>query len=197
MEHHTPHFTTSVYTFFVLMFCGGLLIACTLPQLTKARGSYLIRNDRGIMLFRKPLPLRRTLLAIAGFTFLIFLNTVFVASEGRNPLLGYFICVVPLILPVIFLYASGPNDIRLDGSQRTFEWTVGFPWNPVTQFGTFDDIKGISVSLQDGIELVMEKPGALSRSVNLCNSGTKAAAEALVEDLRREYGFAVVPYPKK
>ena len=197
MEHHAPHFSTSVYAFFVLMLCGGFLIACTLPQLVKARGSYLIRNDGGIMLFRKPLPLRRTLLAIAGFSFLIFLDIVFIASEGRNPLAGYFLCVVPLILPVIFLYASGPNDIRLDGSRRTYEWTVGFPWKPVTKFGTFDGIKGMSISFEDGVELVLEKPGALSKSVTLSSSGTNEAAKALVEKLKREYGFAVMPYPKK
>ena len=197
MEHHTSHFTAPVYAFFVLMLCGGFLIACTLPQLVKARGSYLITNDGGMMLFRKPLPLRRTCLAITGFTFLIFLNIVVIASEGRNPLAGYFICIVPLVLPVIFLYASGPNDIRLDGGRRTFERTVGFPWKPVTKFGTFDDIKGISISFQDGVELVLEKPVAFSKSVKLSSSGTNEAAKALVEELKQMYGFAVVPYPKK
>ena len=197
MEHHLSHLIASVYAFFVLMLCGGFLIACTLPQLVKARGSYLMQNDEGMMLFRKPLPLRRTLLTIAGFTFFIFLDTVFIASEGRNPLAGYFICIVPLILPVIFLYASGPNDIRLDRSRRTYEWTIGFPWKPVTKFGTFDDIKGIRVSLEDGVELVLEKPAALSKSVKLSSSGTNEAAKALVEELKRMYGFAVLPYSTK
>ncbi len=197
MEHHTPHFTHPFYAIIVLMLYGVGMMIYRIPQQNKVRGSYLVRKDRNMMLFRKPLPLRRFTLAAAGFGILLFISTLVLASEARNPPPAYVMSVATLSLPVLFLYLSGPSDIRLDGSQRTYERTQGFPWKPVTQFGTFSGIKGVSVSPQNSVQLVLEKPGAVSRGVMLCSTGTKATAEALVEELRQIYGFARVPYSTK
>ena len=197
MEQHAHHFNGAFVAHIVLMLYGVCMMIYAIPQQAKAQGSYLVRKEGSMMLFRKPLPLRRAILAAMGFGILLFFNTLMIALEARNPPPAYVMSVVALSLPVLFFYLSGPNDIRLDGNQRTFEQTVGFPWKPVTRFGTFSGIKGICVSPQNSVQLVMEKPSALSRSIILSSTGTKAAAEGLVEELKREYEFPIVPYPKK
>lgn len=197
MEHHAHHFVFSFYAHVTLILYGVGMMIYGIPQQTKARGSYLVRKDGNMMLFRKPLPLRRVTLAAVGFFCLLLINTLAIAIEARNPVPVYFMSLAALGLPMLFLYLSGPDDIRLDGSQRTYERTQGFSWKPVTKFGTFDGIKGISITPQNGVQLVLEKPGPIFGGIMLSSTGPKAAAQALVEDLKREYGFAVVPYPKK
>ena len=92
---------------------------------------------------------------------------------------------------------AGPDDIQLDGSRRTYEQKVGWPWKPTVSCGTFDDIKGIRISPQNTVYIHLKETEAVRIGIAIGRYGTKAAAEVLVEELKREYGFSVVPYPKK
>ncbi|MGI4788113.1 MAG: hypothetical protein ACRYFS_04605 [Janthinobacterium lividum] len=197
MEHHShPHNSLFLIMYAVMMAYGVGMMIYSIPQQAKARGSYLAWKDRNVMLFQKPLPLRRSILAASGFCVLMLLSLLAMAHGARNPFPMYLQSIVAVSLPVFFLYLSGPNDIRLDGGQRTYERTRGWPWKPVTQFGTFESVKGIAVSPQNSVLLLLEKSGTLSKGVILSSTGTKTAAEALVEELRQAYGFPIVPYPK-
>ena len=98
----------------------------------------------------------------------------------------------------MILYLCGPDDIRLDETKRTYERTVGWPWKPKMFFGSFNDVKGVCISPRNTVLLLMKKPDFVKSSgaIVLSSYGTNEAARALVEELSRVYGFAIVPYPK-
>ncbi len=198
MEYHAHHFGASFYARLgFLSLCGTVLMIYSITQLTKTRGSFLVWQDRNMMLFRKPLPLRRLALAGSGFLFLLFINNMAVsAAEGRNPLPAYVMCIVSLWLPLLALYEAGPDDLRLDGGQRTYERRFGWPWKPKTSYGTFDDIKGVRISPQNTVYIHLKETEAVRAGIAVGRHGITAAAEKLVEELKREYGFAVMPYPR-
>lgn len=197
MEHQAHHINIPFFAHIGVVLFGVVMMIYGVRQQSQARGSYLVRKDGKMMLFRKPLPMRRTTLAAAGFLTLLVLSLLVSAPYMRNPAPVYIQSMIGLSLPLFFLYLSGPDDIRLDGNQRAYERTIGWPWKPMTRFGSFEDIKGVCISPQNSVLLLLEKPGPISRGVVLSTSGTKTAAEALVEDLKREFGFPVAPYPKK
>ena len=96
------------------------------------------------------------------------------------------------------LYLSGPDDIRLDGKQRTYERTVGWPWKPAKRFGSFNGIKGVCISPLNTVWLLLEKPDFVksTNGIALSYLGASQPARALADELHRAYGFPVVPYPK-
>ncbi len=196
MEHHAHHFGASFYAGILLLtLCDTLLMIYIITQLTKARGSFLVRGDGNLMLFRKPLPLRRAAVAGFGLLSLIFIsNMVLVAGVVKDLLPAYVMCILALWLPVLSLHESGPDDIRLDGSQRVYERRFGWPWKPSTRSGSFDDIEGVRISRQNTVYIHLKQVKA---GIAVSSSGTKAAAEALVNELKREYGFPVLTYPKE
>lgn len=168
-------------------------------QPSKVHGSYLTQRDENAMLFRRPLSQRRISLAVCGlFLALLFVTLSLAAANGltwKQPAF-YYLSGDGLGLALLFVYLSGPRDIRLDASQRRYEMTTGWPWNPVTHFGSFDDIQGVSVSPSNTVSLQLKKPGAIFKGVVVSSSGTQMAAQALAEDLSREFNFPIVPYPK-
>ena len=101
-------------------------------------------------------------------------------------------------MSLILLYLSGPDDIRLDGNQRTYKRTVGWPWKPAMRFGSFSDVKGICISPRNTVLLLLEKPDFVksTNGIVLSYSGARQPARALVEEINRAYGFPIVPYPK-
>lgn len=91
---------------------------------------------------------------------------------------------------------AGPDDIRLDGNERTYEWTTGW-WKPIKRRGSFDDIKSIDLGAQNQVWLTIGKESATSKNTVLLNSsGTRVQAQAFAEDVSREFGFPIVPYKK-
>ncbi len=146
------------------------------------------------MVFHKPLSLRRSPLVIAGIMAVIAFVNLFMLRH--NSVIFAFNLVICFCLPTSLVYLSGPNDIRLDGDQRTYERTTGWPWNPVTQIGSFEDIKGVCVSPDGQAMLLMNRRTFPYKGVVLGSSGTQATAQALAEDVSREFGFPIVPYPK-
>ncbi len=145
------------------------------------------------MLFRRPLALRLSFAVITGFLALVeFVNALM--SRSNLPIL-FFTLITGFCLLAFFSYSTGPNDIRLDGDQRTYERTVGWPWKPATQLGSFEDIKGVCVYPDGQAMLLINKPNFLYKGVVLSKSST-AASQALAEKVSREFGFPVVPYPK-
>ncbi len=99
-------------------------------------------------------------------------------------------------LALFFVYLSGPRDIRLDANQHRYELTTGWPWKPITRFGSFGDIQDVSISPSNTVSLQMKKPGPIFKGVVVSSSGTQAAAQTLAENVSREFGFPIVPYPK-
>lgn len=197
MEPPLHHSAIPFYAHIAVVPYGVGMMIYAVPQQTKARGNYLVQKDGNTMLFRKPLPMRRATLAAASFLFLLVLSLLISAPYMRNPVPAYLPVVIGLSLPVFFLYLSGPDDIRLDGSRRTYERTIGWSWKPVTRFGTFDGIQGVAVSPRNSVLLMLKKPGPISRGVVLSSSGTNEAAKALVEEVKQRYGFPIVPYSTK
>lgn len=156
--------------------------------------SYLVWQEGKVMVFRKPPSLRRPLLVIAGIMTVV--EIVNLVMSRHNSLVFSFNLVTGFCLLAFLVYLSGPSDIRLDGDQRTYERITGWPWKPATQFGSFDDIKGVCVSLNGQAMLLMNKRIFPYKGVVLSSSGTKGTADALAEDLSREFGFPIVAYPK-
>ena len=185
MEPHVHHSVVPFYAHLVPMIYGVGMLIYAIPQQSKVKGSYLVRQEGNVMQFRKPLPMRRITLAAVGFLALLVLSLLISAPYARNPGQAFLPVVVGLGLPVLFLYLAGPDDIRLDGRQRTYERTVGWPWKPKTFAGPFNGVKGVCVSPRNSVLLLMEKSGPLTKGVVLSSSGPKAAAEALAEELKR------------
>ena len=146
------------------------------------------------MVFRKPLSSRRSLLFIAGIMVVIAFVNLFMSRH--NSVVFAFNLVICFCLPASLAYLSGLNDIRLDGNQRTYERTIGWPWKPATQIGSFEDIKGVCVSPDGQAMLLMNRRTFPYKGIVISSSETQAAGQALAEDVSREFGFPIVPYPK-
>jgi hypothetical protein len=178
----------------------------------KSYESYLVRQDGKTMVFREPPAARRMsiLLSVAVTVQLIV-----------GPLIGAFLTGKPFyaVLSVVgaawvlwFLYRiAGPNDIRLDGEQRTYDRTTGWPWKPVRAIGSFADIRGVCISPGRRVMLLMVKRKSLRRGVVVSNPAISAtgssalfvdnisvtaATHKLMEELNQKYGFPIVPYQK-
>ena len=160
--------------------------------------SHLVWNEGKVMLFRRPAEERRMgvlmLVAVAvqivvdPLTGAILTGKTFwwvMAALGAG--LTCYFCFV--------LKFAGPNDIRLDGNERTYEWTTGW-WKPVTRQGSFEDIAGVCVSPRNAALLIIKKFQQPHESVPLLDFGPSAAAQALAEEVSRTFGFPIVPYPK-
>ncbi len=200
-----PHYTAPDYfslTAYALALFYGIGMAVFLLRQDKATkgSSYLIRQEGEVMQFRRPHAASRSMMVIAGYVALMELAIVIAYRHiSLTPehilIVSFFFLDTPLFLAFL-VYLAGPNDIFLDGNRRTYEWTTGWLWKPTTRFGSFDDIKGISVSRRYGVMLLMNKRSFPYSSIGLSNSGTSAAAQTLAEDVSREFGFLIVPYPK-
>lgn len=108
----------------------------------------------------------------------------------------YYAGLLGVGLTLFLLRLSGPDDIRLNGDQRTYERTVGWPWKPVTHTGTFDDIKGVCVTPRYNVLLLLKKPGWPRQGVVLGSSLRSSAANELAEEVSRTLGIPIVPYPR-
>lgn len=178
----------------------------------KSYESYLAWKDGKTMLFRKPPTARRleTLLSVAVAVQLVLGPLVGAVLTGKAYLAALSVLGAGWLLYFLY-YVSGPADIRLDGERRTYERTTGWPWKPVTRTGSFADIRGVCVSPQNNVIILMTKPRWTSKGVIVSNPAMSsagssallidrshiAASRALAEELCREYGFPLVPYPKK
>jgi hypothetical protein len=199
MEHHAHHGISLFY-----ISCG-IVILCAVGfnryitrQMSKAQGIYPMRQAGNVMQFRKPLALRRAELALFWLMVLTAFGTVATAQNWRNAFIidgnGIFL----LSLSAIVLYLSGPDDVRLDGKQRAYERTVGWLWKPATRIGSFNGIRGICISPQNSVLLLMEKPDFVKSTNGIVLSCFRESqpARALAEEMNRMYGFPIVPYPK-
>jgi hypothetical protein len=173
--------------------------------------SYLAWQDGKIILFRKPPAARRleTLLAVAITIQIVAFPLVGAVLTGKLIFFGASALGAGWVL--WFLYRiAGPNGIRLDGEQRTYEWTTGWPWKPETRIGSFADIKGVCISPRNSVIILMAKRQGLLKRVVVSDpamSSIRSTAltidrshvgesRALAEELNRVYGFPIVPYPK-
>ena len=182
-----------MYSFWASIYMGAYAIRL----ITKASGgSYLTRHEEGTMQFRTPIYARRCTLVTSGAC-LIFLLVFLIFTEPS--VAGYLtlFCVLCFFGTgfVYLLRLSGPQDIRLDGSQRTYERTTGWPWKPTTQIGPFEDIKGVCVSPFSRTFLLTTKRTFGYKGIPLSSPYT-SESQALAEDVSREFGFQIVPYPK-
>jgi len=168
-------------------------------QVSKVRDSYRLRQEGSVMQFRKPLALQRGQLSAFWFAVLVTFGTTAAGQALRSPLIFDINGLIGLSISFILLYLSGPDDIRLDGEQRTYERTVGWPWKPKTLFGSFGDVKGVCISPRNRVLLLLKKPDFVKSTgeIVLSSYGSDQAAYALAEELNREYGFPIVPCPKK
>ena len=150
------------------------------------------------MLFRKPLALRRQQLTLFWFAVFVTFGSVVASQVLQRASHLYVGGTVGLCISVIFLYLSVPDDIRLDGKQRLYERTVGWPWKPKRRFGSFNGIKGVCISPRNTVWLLLDKPDFVksTNGIALSYSGASQSARALAEELNRVYGFPIVPYPK-
>lgn len=149
------------------------------------------------MQFRKPLALQRQQVALFWLLVVVAFGTVAAAQSLRNALVIDLNGVFLLGLSVITLYVSGPDDIRLDGTQRTYERTVGWLWKPRTLFGSFGDVKGVCISPRNRVLLLLKKPDFVKSTgaIVLSGYGADESAYALAQELNQMYGFPIVPYP--
>lgn len=208
MHHHSAldYLSLSAFTLVLLYGLGMTVFLSRQDKATKS--SYLVRHKGRMMLFRRPLALRRSMIANAGlFAVIGFAFVVPSKSTLFTPvhilIIGFY-CVAILLFTAHFVYDAGPNDIRLNGKGRTYERTTGWPWKPATQFGSFEDIKGICVDFDGQALLLMRKRTFLYKGVYLSGPSTsrpaqalaRALARTLAEDVSREFGFPIVPYPK-
>jgi len=193
-------------SFFIL--CGPVVLGAigirsfvgcfVMRQALEVRDGYRMRQDGNVMEFRKPLALQRMQLAAFWFAVLVTIGATTAAHFLRDPILPYIEGVVGTSISLIFLYLSGPDDIQLDGKQRSYKRTVGWPWKPTTCFGSFSGVKGICISPRNTVLLLLEKPDFVksTNAIVLSYSGGVQPARALAEGLNRAYGFSIVPYPK-
>ncbi len=153
------------------------------------------------MQFRKPLALRRRELVLFWLMVLVAFGTVATAQSFSTLHATITECngAFLLSLSVILLYLSGPDDIRLDGKQRTYERAVGWFWKPKKRFGSFSDVKGICISPQNSVLLLMKKPDFVKSTNGIVLSSFRESypARALAEELNRVYGFPIVPYMRQ
>lgn len=166
---------------------------------TDASGqSYLAWQDGKTMLFRKPPALRRQQLTLFWFGVFVTFGSVVASQVLQRASHLYVGGTVGLCISVILFYLSGPDDIRLDGKQRLYERTAGWPWKPATRSGSFNGIKGICISPRNTVWLLLDKPDFVKSTsgIALSYSGASQPARALADELSRAYGFSIVPYPK-
>lgn len=157
--------------------------------------SYLAWKERKVMQFRTPATNRRmdVLLSVALAVQLVLLPLTVAILKGD--LLLYFVSLVGAGWLLFFLYfVAGPDDIRLDGNSGTYELTAGWPWKPMTRFGSFDAIRGVCLTPRNGVLLLLKKPGWIRKGVVLSRSGT---SRALAEEVSREFGFPILSYSKR
>ena len=171
--------------------------------------SWLVKEQGRSLSFRKPVALRRMgLLAIGAFALMSFPTlhqmvypTVTARRHAANPqtqtVVRGYVLVDLLGLCLVFVYLSGPQETRLDGDQRTFENTAGWPWRPRSRTGSLDDLKGVCVSPRNNVLLLPRKPGKLTKGYQLSSTGTKQAAQALAEKVSQATGLPIVDYPRK
>ncbi len=199
MERHAE-FLFLAYGAIVVLSVIGLRVYVT-RQVSNVRSSYSMQRQGNRSLFRKPPALRRVQWAMFWFAMLVWCGgmTAARALQEHDPSLFYIEGVVGLGISFIFLYLAGPDDIRLDAEQRTYEHTIGWPWKPKTRFGSFSDVKGVCISPRNTVLLLLNNPDFVKStgSIVLSSYGADQPARALVEELNRVYGFPIVPCPKK
>ena len=148
------------------------------------------------MVFRKSAEDRRmgTLLSVYFFIVTVA-GPLLIALTIRNP----FAWLMTALGVGLFYYRLpvfvGPNDIRLDGNERVYYRTFGWPWKLTKCQGTFENIKGICISPTNSVLLLQCKPDTSLRAI-LYSSGSRMGAQAFAEDVSRELGLPIVPYPK-
>lgn len=163
----------------------------TLPK------THLTWKEGKVMVFRKPAQERRLgmLLCVAHVFMYIVLPLSGAVLTGKPAWYWFGVLGAGLVL-FSFYNIAGPDDIRLDGSECVYERTFGWPWKPTKRRGTFENIKGISISPANAVWLLLYKRDTILGGTMLYSSGTRIGAEALAEDVSREFGFPIVPYPK-
>lgn len=189
-----------------LISCGGVVLSAiglriyVARQVSRVPGSYSVRQEGNTRLFRKPPALQREQWTAFWFVALITfsLTAASLALREQDPSLFYIEGVVGLGISSVLLYLCGSDDIRLDGTQRTYERMVGWPWKPKTLFGSFSDVKGVCISPRNTVVLLLKKPDFVKSTgaIVLSSHGSDQAARALAEKLNCVYGFPIVPYPK-
>lgn len=164
---------------------------------TQGQGSYLVWKDGKTMLFRKPPAARRleALLSVAVTVQLVVGPLVGAVLTGKTFWAALSALGAGWVLFFLY-YVCGPDDIRLNGDQRTYERTVGWPWKPVTHTGTFGDIKGVCVTPRYNVLLLLKKPGWPRQGVVLGSSLRSSAANELAEEVSRTLGIPIVPCPR-
>ena len=180
---------------------------------TPARAGWRIEAKEGLLAFRKPRALRRSSLMIPGVFFLM-LFPILLATPVHHRYGQYEITPTPqqqltqtlikgymaasaLGLSLLFVYLGGPFEMRLDGRQRVYEKTAGWPWRPETQRGPFDDYKGVCITRRNSIMLVPRNPRRLTVGDILSDAASKQAARTLAEEISRVTGIPLIACPQK
>ena len=170
---------------------------------------WLVKEQGHALSFRKPIALRRMGPLLCGVLLLrlipILHQLIHPNETARRhmahplPQAGVlFLFVLSVLgLCLFMVYLAGPNDTRIDGDQRTFENTAGWPWSPQTRVGSLDNMQGVSVSSRNSVMLLPHKRSMLTIGYPLSGTGTKQAAQALAEKVSKVTGLPIVDYPRK
>lgn len=165
---------------------------------------------REALVFRKPRALRRNTLMMPG-VFLLMLFPILLATPPHRQyeaeqtssqqltqtLIKGYMAASALSLSLLFVYLGGPFEMRLDGRQRVYEKTAGWPWRPKTRRGSLDDYKEVCVTRRNNIMLVPRSPRRLITGDILSDAASKQAARTLVEEVSRVTGIPIVDCPQK
>ncbi len=179
---------------------------------TQALAGWQVGDKEETLVFRKPRALRRSTLMIPGVFFLMLIPNLLAApphhqygqyeitptpqQQLTHTLIKGYMAASVLGLSLLFVYMSGPSEMRLDGRRRVYEKTEGWPWRPKTSRGSLDDYKGICITPRNSIQLVLRYPSRRIISGNiLSNATSKQAAQTLAEEVSRITGIPLIDCP--
>lgn len=145
----SPFTTALLWAIPALMLAGLGLIASGIRN-----RNWLQHESLDQMRFDKPFSLRAGAGAV-GLTFVCIALLTFIAeragphhSAARDTdQIAFLLEMATWVgFALIFLALSGPSQLVLNNSRRTYSWRWGAPWLPHVRMGTWDDLSGIYVS---------------------------------------------------
>ncbi len=129
----------------------GSILLMWLGKSSNTRG-FLHSETREEMRFQKPRLLRAGVAALGlwfpcALALLFLLQSVpsrpVVTTQNAGNL--FLIGAVFGLLAWLLVSVSGPNDLSLDSTRRTYRWRQGVPWRSRLRTGTWEEIAGIYV----------------------------------------------------
>jgi len=155
-------------------------------------GSYLSRVSQHEWVFRKPL-LRRIGMVLTSIALLQAL--LMVANEGWGAVLLFTLLWFPF--GIVLLWISGPDELRLNMAERTYQRVSGWPFRSKTRSGSWTDLWGVYIGYAGRSTYIVGLRGnRLGGRVDLGRFKVYAAAEQFAQELMSELSLARVPTPK-